>query len=365
MLFRSAEAEAAKLAAPEAQRAITAPTAKTDVKAIINSLPADKAEKFYIEAMSIPTMERTATENELITAIKEKYPQVAERFGGRDKGELAVARETNKTAADFKAGIDKRKQVIAENVKLDEDAKRLQIENINKALLAYEADPENSKGEFSRAIKAINDARGKGQKALENKAELEAQKKELEAYLGGGVKRKQELDASEEARTAGVERASTAILAAIAELQVLNEKRAKGSALTPNEAARVIQLRKYVGDTKELQQKLMTTEVANNPNIKQFVLDITKNFNEGKVPTPETKEERESRFNEELSAFDTQTAEMIKQEAVKAAKEIKNNYIDADQLRLLAVKAALSGDKRDAAVVLGALYDGKIGRAHV
>jgi len=356
---KQAEQEAAKAAA--AERQVAAPKQTTaDINAIVANLPEAKAEQFYIEAMSVPTMERTKTEQDLIAAVSKRFPQFVERFKGRE-GELSANKAAYNVAENFRAGIANRKTAIEQSVKLDEEQKQQQLANIDKALAALDADPEKASGEFTRAIKAINDARGKKQKGpVQSKEELQQERDELVSYLGGGVARKQELDQQEEARTAAVERASTAVLAGIAELQVLNDKRAKTGALTPDEAARVIQLKKYIGDTKQLQEKLMTADVANNPNIKQFVLDITQNFNEGKVPVPETKQMREQRFNEELTAFDAETAKLIKDEAVKAAAEIKNNYIDADQLRLLAVKAALSGKKEDAAVVLGALYEGKV-----
>ena len=360
-------AEAQRLAGQrEAEaRTITAPTTALDVDRYVALLPKDKAKQFYIEAASIETRDRTATESSIIQALEKQYPEFKAEMkapaGGKREGKVLEIADVNKQVADFKAGMDRRKADIAATLAgRDEEIRKYQ-ENIDKALAAYEAKPQEATGAFKDAVDAINGIRGRrGKQALQNIEELKREKEAVEQYFGGAVQRKLELDQSEEARTKALEQGAASFLAAAAELQGLNDKRLKQGKLDPNDASRVVQLRDYLNDNRALQEKLMSIDVANNPKIKELVVGLQKGFYEGKTPAPETKEEREARFADELKVFDTQTQDLIRKATDEAKKEIKDTYYDADQLRVAAVKAALSGNKEDAAKVLAIMEEGKV-----
>lgn len=360
-------AEAQRLAGQrEAEaRTITAPTTALDVERYVSLLPKEKARQFYVEAASIETRDRTKTESDLIFALEKKYPEfkaeVKTPAGGTREGKVLEVADVNKQVADFKAGMDRRKAEIAASLAGKDEEIRKYQQNIDKALAAYEAKPQEATGAFKEAVDAINGIRGRrGRQAVQSIEELKREKEAIEQYFGGAVQRKLELDESEEARTKALEQGAASFVAAAAELQTLNDKRLKQGKLDPNDASRVVQLRDYLNDNRALQEKLMSVDVANNPKIKELVVGLQKGFFEGKAPAPETKEEREARFADELKVFDTQTQDLIRQATDKAKKEIKDTYYDADQLRIAAVKAALSGNKDEAAKVLAIMEEGKV-----
>lgn len=372
---QQAELAAQKVAEERAKaaRVVTAPAVQQNMEDYVRSLSKEQAAKLYVQAMSATTRDRTKSAQDFALAVNKVYPDVAKDFlttqpkagvspaaDRTRQGEVLEASTVQDQLNAYKKAAPQRKADIAKAVDLDIEQKQQQLANIDRALAAYDADPVAAEGAFKKAVEAINGIRGKDRKAIQNKADLEAAKQELQQYIGGAVQKKQELDQSEDARNAALEKGVMSFIEATAELQGLNDARAKQGGLTANQAARMVQLRHYLDDNKQFQEKLMSVDVANNPNIRQFVTDLSKQFFDGKAPAPETQEERDARFNDELKVFDDRTQQLIKQAAVQGAKEIGDNYVDADQLKMLAVKAALTGKKEDAALVLGALASGKV-----
>ena len=201
------------------------------------------------------------------------------------------------------------------------------------------------------ALKGVKDAQGK-------ELPLEDQKKALQQELSKVQDRVKELETDEDSKNKAIREAGAGLIAASGELAQLNRAKAEGK-LTPDQATRMVQLRNYIAQNQDIVAKLQQAGVE-DPATKEMVVGLSKMVAGGKAPPMETQAERDARFANELKQFDTETAAEIKKAADQGAAEIKGKYFDADQLKLMAVGAVLTNDRKTAQLILGALAGGNV-----
>lgn len=325
----------------------------------VEKLDKNQAEMLFQRLSSIPSRDRAEDEDFLMQTLQQKYPEFrtpSTTFGPR-RGVLREGFDVSKTYSDFVAGAEERKEAVRKLATLSTQQKEEELRKIDAALAAAQKDPDRSGMIFAKALTAI-DQLYKNDREV-SKEELLAKKQQLQDIIGNAPAELAALDAQEDARTDAIKRASMGFLATLTELQQLNQKKAtKG--LTEQEALRAFQLKQFMDDNKALVQQLQSADIATDKNVSEMVIQLNRMVQEGKAPPLETQEARNSRLDEALSSFDAATQNEIKKAANAEAQAVANTLIDADQLKLLAAQAALTGDAKSAGKVIAFLASGNV-----
>ena len=346
-----------KLTADEAKKKLSS-IDQAEANAILSTLSDDQKLEIYSKLIVVPSMERTKEESIILNELRAlgfKEPVTA--------GPQMLFKEQREETQQFLANAEKRKEEIRKNVELTAAEKREQIAAIDERIAAAEQKEttgvDRTGMKFERALTAIDELNAQTGKP-KTSDELKKDKARLEQALAGSQKELQLLEAQEGARTDAIKRAGLSYLEAAAELQSLNQTRLQKGGSTPDEARRIVQLKEFLTQNAELQKKLMGADVSTDKNISEMVIQLDRMVKEGKAPLPETQQQRDARFNEQLKMFDKETADNIKAATEAAKAEVANTVIDADQLKMLAVMSALNDDEKLAEKVLAMMSTGKV-----
>lgn len=331
----------------------TAPLLPKDFTDFAARLDETKARDVYSRLVSKPETERTRQEEMLLQAVVAKFPTIRKEF----EGQVGEAREVTAFTEGTKKFIQEAEQRKAQLQQAGQTAAiRQQIKKLDEQIAAAkQAAPEPAPTKMSDVAKQMMfKTKSSDQKA----ADLEKERKQLTQQLADVEQLAASQQANETQRIAALQASSAGVLAAVAELQGLNQKRA-AEGLTEAEAERFVQLETYIRQARNLAEQVKDL-ATDDKNFAKTVQDFQKAINEGKLPPPETAEQREARFAESLKLFDEATAAEIKTATEEEAAKIGAEYIDADQLKLMAAAAARFNDQKLAGKVLAYLYKDKV-----
>ena len=313
-----------------------------------------KARDVYARLVSKPETERTKQEEMLLQAVVAKFPTIRKEYEGQvgeARGVTAFTEGTRK----FIEEAEKRKAQLQQTGQTA--AIRQQISQLDQQIAAAKqaAPAQPAPTKMSDVAKQMMfKTKSSDQKA----ADLEKEREQLTQQLAEVEQLAASQQANETQRIAALQASSAGVLAAVAELQGLNQKRA-AEGLTEAEAERFVQLEGYIRQARNLAEQVKDL-ATDDKNFAKTVQDFQKAINEGKLPPPETAEQREARFAESLKLFDEATAAEIKAATEEEAAKIGAEYIDADQLKLMAAAAARFNDQKLAGKVLAYLYKDKV-----
>ncbi len=350
------EATKAGVPAPELPRPAGMPAPQVTPQTFTDfaaKLDETKARDVYSKLVSKPETERTKQEEMLLQAVVAKFPTIRKEF----EGQVGEAREVTAFTEGTKKFIQEAEQRKAQLQQAGQTAAiRQQIKKLDEQIAAAkQAAPEPAPTKMSDVAKQMMfKTKSSDQKA----ADLEKERNQLTQQLADVEQLAASQQANETQRIAALQAASTGVLAAVAELQGLNQKRAV-EGLTEEEAERFVQLEGYIRQARNLAEQVKDL-ATDDKNFTKTVQDFQKAINEGKLPPPETAEQREARFTESLKLFDDATAAEIKAATEEEAAKIGAEYIDADQLKLMAAAAARFNDQKLAGKVLAYLYKDKV-----
>ena len=345
--------ETAKLAGKELYKG-RGPVAETytGVEQIAEVMTPQEAEQNYASIVAKRELDRTPQEKQLLAALKAKYPQLE----GERGGEAYAVTEADKETQDFISGAEKRKQEIQADVSLTVEEQKQKIEEINKRIeLAKQGKLPFSQQVINKAV-----AGAAPLYPAEDKTGLEEVRQKAMAVAAevADPEKVRLLTEQEDIRNNVLKDTMKAMGGAAAEIAMLNQKR-QVSGLTREEALRYVQLEKFITDNKAAVERAKGLK-ATDKEFTGFISELAKRVQNGQLPPPETEQQREARFAEELSKFDKETAATIDEESKKAAQEVAETYVDADTLRFLAVQASLTGDEKLATKILGVMRAGNV-----
>ena len=349
---RRVAAEAKKAGVPQAGMPApqVTPQTFTDFAA---KLDETKARDVYSRLVSKPETERTRQEEMLLQAVVAKFPTIRKEF----EGQVGETREVTAFTEGTKKFIQEAEQRKAQLQQAGQTAAiRQQIKKLDQQIAAAkQAAPQQAPTKISDVAKQMMfNTKSSDQKA----ADLEKERNQLTQQLAEVEQLAASQQSNETQRIAALQASSTGVLAAVAELQGLNQKRAT-EGLTEEEAERFVQLEGYIRQARNLAEQVKDL-ATDDKNFAKTVQDFQKAINEGRLPPPETAEQREARFTESLKLFDDATAAEIKTATEEEATKIGAEYIDADQLKLMAAAAARFNDQKLAGKVLAYLYKDKV-----
>ena len=355
-----AAADRAAVARGQELAAKAAPIEVAGVEQVVETIDQAKAEDLYARIIAKPQIERTRQEEALLQAILKKFPSV-EAAGREGEAYGLSVYERNQRA--YLQNLQKRKDEITKGQDTSKAEVQAQIADLDKQIeetkkvLASQEEQVRAAGPLGRVAQVANSLVLKTQDPATSLAELEKQKTALTEQLTQIDKTAQEQLANEDTRQSVVKAALTGVLSAVAELQGLNEKRAT-QGLTEDEANRFIQLENYVRQTQQITKQ--ASGLKQDAEFGKTISEFQTAINEGNLPQPESSQQIEARFQDSLKVFDEATAAEIKAAADEEAAKIGKEFIDADQLKVLAAYAALTGDQKVAAKILAHLSTGKV-----
>ena len=355
-----AAADKAAVARGQELQAQAAPIEVAGVEQVVKTIDQAKAEDLYARIIAKPQIERTRQEEALLQAILKKFPSV-EAAGREGEAYGLSVFERNQRA--YLQNLQKRKEEITRGQDTSKTEVQAKIATIDKQIeqtkqvIASQEEQVRASGPLGRVAQVASSLVLKTQDPATSLEELEKQKAALTEQLTKIDKTAQEQLANEDTRQSVVKAALTGVLSAVAELQGLNEKRAT-QGLTEDEANRFIQLENYVRQTQQITKQ--ASGLKQDAEFGKTISEFQTAINEGKLPPPESSQQIEARFQDSLRVFDEATAAEIKAAADEEAAKIGEEFIDADQLKVLAAYAALSGDQKLAGKVLAHLSTGKV-----
>lgn len=355
-----AAADRAAVARGQELAAKAAPIEVAGVEQVVETIDQAKAEDLYARIIAKPQIERTRQEEALLQAILKKFPSV-EAAGREGEAYGLSVYERNQRA--YLQNLQKRKDEITKGQDTSKAEVQAQIADLDKQIeetkkvLASQEEQVRAAGPLGRVAQVASSLVLKTQDPATSLAELEKKKAALTEQLTQIDKTAQEQLANEDTRQSVVKSALTGVLSAVAELQGLNEKRAT-QGLTEDEANRFIQLENYVRQTQQITKQ--ASGLKQDAEFGKTISEFQTAINEGNLPQPESSQQIEARFQDSLKVFDEATAAEIKAAADEEAAKIGKEFIDADQLKVLAAYAALTGDQKVAAKILAHLSTGKV-----
>ena len=355
-----AAADRAAVARGQELAAKAAPIEVAGVEQVVETIDQAKAEDLYARIIAKPQIERTRQEEALLQAILKKFPSV-EAAGREGEAYGLSVYERNQRA--YLQNLQKRKDEIIKGQDTSKAEVQAEIANLDKQIeetkkvLATQEEEARKGGPLGRVAQVASSLVLKTQDPATSLAELEKKKAALTEQLTQIDKTAQEQLANEDTRQSVVKSALTGVLSAVAELQGLNEKRAT-QGLTEDEANRFIQLENYVRQTQQITKQ--ASGLKQDAEFGKTISEFQTAINEGNLPQPESSQQIEARFQDSLKVFDEATAAEIKAAADEEAAKIGKEFIDADQLKVLAAYAALTGDQKVAAKILAHLSTGKV-----